>query len=86
VAGGRRAWARRGLGTAAVTLLAGWAFTALALARLAASVEEGNAPSRRLAERCGFALEGRLRPYQRLRDGTHVDCVSYSLLAAELQR
>lgn len=75
----------RGLGTAAVALLARHAFTALGMERLGASIEESNAASRALAERCGFVLEGRLRSFQRLRDGTRVDCLSYSLLADELR-
>ena len=75
----------RGLGAAAVTLLARYAFDALGMERLAASIEESNAASRALAERCGFVPEGRLRSYQRLRDGSRVDCLSYSLLAHELR-
>jgi RimJ/RimL family protein N-acetyltransferase len=76
----------RGLGSAAVSLLAGWAFTELGMARIGATIEEANAPSRRLAERCGFVREGRLRSYQRLRDGNRVDCLSYSLLPEDLRR
>jgi RimJ/RimL family protein N-acetyltransferase len=75
----------RGLATASVGLLADWAFATLQLARLAATIEESNAASRRLAERCGFVTEGRLRAYQQLRDGTRADCLSYSLLADDLR-
>lgn len=76
----------RGLGSAAVTILARWAFDEVGLERLGASIEEDNAPSRRLAERCGFQLEGRLRSFQRLADGTRVDCLSLSVLPGELRR
>ena len=74
----------RGLAAGAVRLLAAWSFQELGMARIAAQIEEGNAASRALAERCGFTLEGRLRSYQRQHDGSRVDCVSYSLLRDEL--
>lgn len=48
----------RGLAARAVGLLADWAFATLGLRRLELVTYEGNAPSRRVAERCGFVLEG----------------------------
>jgi RimJ/RimL family protein N-acetyltransferase len=80
-AGGRG----RGHGLAALSVVARWGFEELGMERLGASIEEGNDASRRLAERRGFQLEGRLRSYQRLSDGTRVDCLSYSLLPGELR-
>jgi RimJ/RimL family protein N-acetyltransferase len=51
----------RGLTTRAVRLLAGWALHALPLGRLEIHVAPDNAPSRRVAERAGFALTDRRR-------------------------
>lgn len=76
----------RGLGTAAVRLLAGWAFGELGLERLALELEVANLASQRLAERCGFAREGRLRSEQRLRDGTRADVFVYGLLRGDSHR
>jgi RimJ/RimL family protein N-acetyltransferase len=70
----------RGLATHAVGLLAGWAFHELGLERLSAEVELENHASQRLAERCGFVREGRLRSHRRRRDGTRVDSLFYGLV------
>lgn len=76
----------RGLAAGAVRLLAGWALAqdGLALARIVVQIEEDNEASRRLAERCGFVREGRLRSYLQRRDGVRVDAIGYSLLPGEL--
>jgi RimJ/RimL family protein N-acetyltransferase len=74
----------RGAATSAVRLLAGWAFSELGLQRLALTVEVGNVASRRVAERCGFRCEGRLRSDQQQRDGTRADVLAYGLPAGEL--
>jgi RimJ/RimL family protein N-acetyltransferase len=74
----------RGLATAAVRLLAGWAFDTLGQQRLALQVEIENVASQRLAERCGFRCEGRLRSHQQQRDGTLGLVLVYGLLAGEL--
>jgi RimJ/RimL family protein N-acetyltransferase len=74
----------RGMASRAVRLLAGWGFGELGLARLEVHVEAENAASREVAERCGFALEGRLRSDQRLRDGSRADVLVFGLLSAEL--
>jgi RimJ/RimL family protein N-acetyltransferase len=74
----------RGLATGALRLLAGWAFDVLGQQRLALQVEVQNVASRRVAERCGFRCEGRLRSHQQRRDGTRADVVVYGLLAGEL--
>ncbi len=49
----------RGIGSAAVRLLSGWAIATLAVTRVTLLIEADNGPSRRLAERCGFVLAGR---------------------------
>jgi [ribosomal protein S5]-alanine N-acetyltransferase len=74
----------RGLATAAVRLIAGWAFGELELARLAMFVEPDNVASRRVAERCGFVREGRLRSHGEGRAGGRVDSIVYGLLPGEL--
>jgi ribosomal-protein-alanine N-acetyltransferase len=51
----------RGIATAAVEFIADYAFSELPLDRLQASVFDWNAASARVLEKCGFALEGRLR-------------------------
>lgn len=51
----------RGLATTAVRSVTGYAFEALGLVRVYARVFEGNEASRRVLEKCGYALEGRLR-------------------------
>lgn len=74
----------RGLASAAVRLVAGWAFGELGLARLGVLIEPDNDPSHRLVERCGFVREGRLRSYSEGRGGRRVDTVVYGLLPGEL--
>lgn len=73
---------RRGIGTRAAQFITEYAFRALPVERLQATVFEWNAPSARILEKTGFVLEGRLRRaickdgrigdgllYARLRDG-----------------
>lgn len=73
----------RGAAAAALRLMAGWSFAGLGLGRLSLVVEVENLASRRVAERCGFRCEGRLRSRQLLRDGTRADVLVYGLLAQE---
>jgi RimJ/RimL family protein N-acetyltransferase len=55
-------WARhRGVMTEAVTTLLDWAFPALELAGIEWRAVVGNWPSRRVAEKCGFRVEGTVR-------------------------
>ncbi|MFE9452726.1 GNAT family N-acetyltransferase [Streptomyces sp. NPDC006739] len=67
-------------GTLAV---ARWAFTALAVDRVEWKAEVGNAPSRAVAERAGFTLEGTLRAGINNR-GVRRDCWVGSLLPSDL--
>ena len=48
-------------------------------------VRADNAASQRVAERCGFRLEGRQRLRHRKKDGTLVDRLWYGLLCSEWQ-
>jgi RimJ/RimL family protein N-acetyltransferase len=66
--------------TRAVGLICAWGFRELGLARIALLAATGNQPSRRVAERSGFAYEGVLRSYMRQAAG-RPDMISYALLA-----
>jgi RimJ/RimL family protein N-acetyltransferase len=73
----------RGLATRAVRLLANWALRELGLARLWMHVEPENLASERVAARCGFTYEGRLRSHWESHDGRRQDTLIYGLLAHE---
>jgi RimJ/RimL family protein N-acetyltransferase len=70
---------RQGVGTAAVTLLADYAFHLEDLDRLYAEVYAFNAPSLRLLERVGFQREGVLRRHD-VHQGRREDVVVLGLL------
>jgi RimJ/RimL family protein N-acetyltransferase len=59
-------------------------FHELALARLWLQIEPENVASQRVAERCGFVREGRLRSHFEGRYGGRVDVLIYGLLPGEL--
>lgn len=73
----------RGVMTEAVTLVADWALSpdGLGLQRLEWLAAAGNRASQRVAEKAGFAYEGRWRRCERLGDGTLVDLIGYGRLA-----
>lgn len=56
----------------------------LELARLWLQIEPENVASQRVAERCGFVREGRLRSHFEGRGGERVDVLIYGLLPGEL--
>ena len=58
----------RGIATSAVGLLDGWARPELGLATIEILAHRDNAPSRRVAERCGFTDTGELRRAPRRED------------------
>jgi [ribosomal protein S5]-alanine N-acetyltransferase len=72
-----------GRAAAAVRLLGDWALAALALPRLQLRIDPANAPSIRVAERCGYRFEGVLRSVFELR-GERVDSAMYSRLPTDL--
>jgi RimJ/RimL family protein N-acetyltransferase len=76
----------RGVATAAVRLVAGWAFeTASRLQRLQLRAAVENHASNRVAEKAGFTREGVLRSQRfNARIGRRVDFVMWSLLREEL--
>jgi ribosomal-protein-serine acetyltransferase len=72
----------RGTMTAAVWLLVDHALMVWRLNRVEIIVATGNQRSRAIPERLDFCKEGTLRQFQ-LVDGRYLDCVSYSMLAAD---
>jgi RimJ/RimL family protein N-acetyltransferase len=71
----------RGVATTIARLLAEHAFS-LGIARVAAYVNVGNAPSERVLERAGFTREGVIRSMPKP-DGRRVDKTLFSLLPGE---
>jgi RimJ/RimL family protein N-acetyltransferase len=71
--------------TSATRASARWAFDQLGLARIELTTDPENVASQRVAERCGFRYEGRLRSHMRIRhSGERRDSLLYSLLPGEL--
>lgn len=64
----------------AVTALAGFAFDHMRAARVELITDEANQRSRRVAERCGFSLEGTLRHERRAPDGSLRNTCVYARL------
>lgn len=73
-----------GVATHAVRLIARWALSELSLARLEITCGPDNEASQRVAERCGFVLEGRLRSHRSFK-GQRRDTFVFGLLPAELR-
>jgi RimJ/RimL family protein N-acetyltransferase len=73
----------QGIAPAAVSLLAGWAFERMHLARLQLFVDSDNVASQRVALRAGFTREGLLRSHTEYNGRRH-DAIVYGLLAEEL--
>jgi RimJ/RimL family protein N-acetyltransferase len=77
---GRVSWARNGLIGEAVAALADYAFAELKAVRVEIVTDEENIPSRRVAERCQFVLEGIHRNERRAPDGTLRNTCIYARL------
>ena len=73
----------RGFGSRAVDLLARWAVTDAALARVEALVVPDNIPSQRVLEKAGFRREGHLRSYL-VFEHQRADALMYSLVPSDL--
>ncbi len=71
----------KGYVTEAVDRLVAFAFEALAAERIEIVTDAENLASRRVAERCGFTLEGILRRERRAPDGSLRDTCVYARLA-----
>jgi len=77
-------WARsQGVGTAALSAVADWAFGTLSLTRLQLLHGLENAASCRVAEKSGFVLEGALRSSYRYGDGELHDEHMHARLASD---
>jgi [ribosomal protein S5]-alanine N-acetyltransferase len=70
-------------GAEAVELLTTWLFETGKAARVQASTDAGNTAMRAVLERLGFQLEGILRGYGALSDGTRSDGALYAVLKPE---
>lgn len=75
----------KGIAVAAVQRLAAWAFDDLGLPRLRWAAYIGNVPSRRVAERAGFVMEGTARRGLEQR-GERRDAWMASMLPEDLER
>ena len=76
----------RGYATEAVRRLVGLAFGELAARRVELRCDARNGPSRRVAERVGFVLEGRRRQAFLAPDGQPADELVFALIADDLSR
>lgn len=81
---GAREHRGRGYVTEAVRAVSRWAFVDLAVDRVEWRAEVGNAPSRAVAERAGYVLEGVLRSGM-VHQGVRRDCWVGSLLPSDLE-
>lgn len=72
----------RGIASRALTLLTEWALQELGLERVELRITVENAPSLRVAEKCGFVREGVLRSVH-LKQGQRSDVAVYSRLAGD---
>lgn len=72
----------RGVATAMLAWLTGWAFAELDAARLELLISVGNEASRVVARRCGYTLEGVLRSLH-FKQGMREDTEMWSKLAGE---
>lgn len=76
-------YAGRGLATAAVRAMAGFAFRSARLHRLEASCLPGNLASRRVLEKAGFREEGEARAYLKI-NGLWADHILFGFVSDEL--
>lgn len=79
---GRVSRANEGLVSEAVGAMTRYAFDHLRAVRVEIVTDEANMPSRRVAERCGFLLEGIHRNERRAPDGTLRHTCVYARVAA----
>jgi RimJ/RimL family protein N-acetyltransferase len=73
----------KGYATEAARAVIRFAFEYLMVSRIELQIAAGNTASTRVAELCGFRLEGRLRQRQPKKDGSVVDRIWYGLLRTE---
>lgn len=75
----------RGYVTEAARAALGFVFAQLGAHRVSLHCDETNVRSARVAERCGFTLEGRIREDKRAPDGRFTDTLCYGLLRREFE-
>lgn len=75
---------RGGIGTKATKLLCRMGFDRCNLEKIYLLTNENNVLARKVYERCGFTLEGRLRKEFVADDGTRLDRLYYGLIKGEL--
>lgn len=73
----------KGYTTEAARALVNFAFQQLEVERLELQCQADNLASQKVAGRCGFTFEGRLRQHHRKKDGRLVDVLWYGLLRSE---
>ena len=73
----------KGYGREAVDLLTTWLFEWGGAERVQASTAVGNAPMRSVLERLGFGLEGIMRGFGAMSDGTRVDGALYAVIRSD---
>jgi ribosomal-protein-alanine N-acetyltransferase len=74
----------KGYVTEALRIFSAYLFELKPIARLHIATHAGNLAARRVAEKCGYQLEGTFRQFLFVR-GKYVDYVQYSLLRDECQ-
>jgi RimJ/RimL family protein N-acetyltransferase len=82
----RASAAYRGYGAEALWLLADLAFSALDAAMIKLQCDARNGPTRRLADKCGYVFQGRVRDGYSAPDGQTVDLLVYSLSPDDWRR
>lgn len=75
----------QGYATEAARAMLRYAFVELGVERVELQCRIDNTASQRVAERCGFTLEGRSRRQHRMKSGALVDVLWYGLLREEWQ-
>ena len=73
---------KKGIMPEVLPVMIGHLFSHWKLHRLEAVVEDGNDTSRRLAEKLGFQLEGKMRDAE-IKNGKRISLLMYSLLATD---
>ena len=77
----------RGVASEAIRLVLGFGFGTLGLHRIQAGAFRENVASRKILERCGFALEGVFRQKYYLSDESEwTDCLEFAILQEEWRR
>ncbi len=75
-----RDYAGKGITSKALDVLCEYCFTHHGFKKLFLRTHESNLPSRRVAEKCGFEIEGKLRSDYRTSSGELVDVLYYGKL------